>query len=39
MSLTPVEGSLDLYQINGTFREFPKMIAHECSWIYPRFLV
>ena len=39
MSLTPVEGSLDLYQINGNFREFPKMIARECSWIYPRFIV
>lgn len=39
MSLTPVEGSLDLYQINGSFREFPKMIARECSWIYPRFIV
>lgn len=39
MSLTPVEGSLDLYQINGSFREFPKMIARECSWIYPRFVV
>lgn len=39
MSLTPVEGCLDLYQINGSFREFPKMIARECSWIYPRFIV
>lgn len=39
MSLSPVEGSLDLYQINGSFREFPKMTAKECSWIYPRFLV
>ena len=39
MSLSPVEGSLDLYQINGSFREFPKMIARECSWIYPRFIV
>lgn len=39
MSLTPVEGGLNLYQINGSFREFPKMLARECSWIYPRFLV
>lgn len=39
MKLTPVEGSLNLYQINGNFREFPKMVARECSWIYPRFLV
>ncbi|MCQ2124540.1 MAG: AAA family ATPase [Fibrobacter sp.] len=39
MKLTPVEGSLNQYQINGTFREFPKMLARECSWIYPRFLV
>ena len=39
MSLTPVEGSFNLYQINGNFREFPKMLARECSWIYPRFLV
>lgn len=39
ISLTPVEGGLNLYQINGSFREFPKMLAKECSWIYPRFLV
>ena len=39
IKLSPVEGSLNLYQINGTFREFPKMLARECSWIYPRFLV
>lgn len=39
MKLTPVEGSLNQYQINGNFREFPKMLARECSWIYPRFLV
>lgn len=39
MKLTPVEGSLNQYQINGSFREFPKMLARECSWIYPRFLV
>ena len=39
MTLTPVEGSFNLYQINGNFREFPKMLARECSWIYPRFLV
>ena len=39
ISLTPVEGGLNLFQINGSFREFPKMLARECSWIYPRFLV
>ena len=39
IKLSPVEGSLNVYQINGTFREFPKMLARECSWIYPRFLV
>lgn len=39
LKLSPVEGSLNLYQINGTFREFPKMLACECSWIYPRFIV
>ena len=39
ISLSPVEGSLNLFQINGSFREFPKMLARECSWIYPRFLV
>ena len=39
IKLLPVEGSLNLYQINGNFREFPKMLARECSWIYPRFLV
>jgi hypothetical protein len=39
MSPTPVEGSPAHYQINGNFREFPKMIARECSWIYPRFIV
>ncbi|MCF0215871.1 MAG: AAA family ATPase [Fibrobacteraceae bacterium] len=39
MSLSPVEGCLNLYQINGSFREFPTMLARECSWIYPRFLV
>ena len=39
ISLSPVEGGLNLFQINGTFREFPKMLARECSWIYPRFLV
>lgn len=39
MKLLPVEGSLNMYQINGNFREFPKMLARECSWIYPRFYV
>ena len=39
ISLSPVEGGLNLFQINGSFREFPKMLARECSWIYPRFLV
>lgn len=39
MKLTPVEGALNLYQINGSFREFPTMMARECSWIYPRFYV
>lgn len=39
MSLSPVEGSLNMYQINGSFREFPKTLARECSWIYPRFIV
>ena len=39
ISLAPVEGALNLFQINGSFREFPKMLARECSWIYPRFLV
>ena len=39
ISLSPVEGGLNLFQINGDFREFPKMLARECSWIYPRFLV
>ena len=39
ISLSPVEGGLNLFQINGTFREFPKMLARECSWIYPRFFV
>ena len=39
MSLSPVEGSLNMYQINGSFREFPKTLAKECSWIYPRFIV
>ena len=39
MSLAPVEGSLNMYQINGSFREFPKTLARECSWIYPRFIV
>lgn len=39
LSLSPVEGGLNLYQINGSFREFPKTLARECSWIYPRFIV
>ena len=39
MSLSPVEGSLNMYQINGSFREFPKTLARECSWIYPRFII
>lgn len=39
IKLLPVEGSLNLYQINGNYREFPKTLARECSWIYPRFLV
>ena len=39
ISLSPVEGALNLFQINGSFREFPKMLARECSWIYPRLLV
>ncbi|SHM42772.1 AAA domain-containing protein [Fibrobacter sp. UWR3] len=39
ISLSPVEGGLNLFQINGSFRKFPKMLSRECSWIYPRFLV
>ena len=39
MSLSPVEGSLNMYQINGSYREFPKALARDCSWIYPRFIV
>ncbi|MCQ2097051.1 MAG: AAA family ATPase [Fibrobacter sp.] len=39
IKLEPVEGCLNMYQINGNFREFPKMLAKECSWIYPRFYV
>ena len=39
ISLTPVEGGLNQFQINGYFREFPKMLARECSWIYPRFII
>ncbi|MCQ2120557.1 MAG: AAA family ATPase [Fibrobacter sp.] len=39
MSLSPVEGSVNLYQIKGSFREFPQMMARECSWVYPRFIV
>ena len=39
ISLSPLEGSLNMYQINGSFREFPKTLAKECSWIYPRFIV
>ena len=39
LKLTPVEGGLNQFQINGSFREFPKLLARDCSWIYPRFLV
>ena len=39
LKLTPVEGGLNQFQINGAFREFPKLLARDCSWIYPRFLV
>lgn len=39
LKLTPVEGGLNQFQINGSFREFPKLLARDCSWIYPRFWV
>jgi len=39
LKLTPVEGGFNQFQINGSFREFPKLSSRDCSWIYPRFLV
>lgn len=39
LQLTPVEERPGAYQISGQFREFPTLIARECSWRYPRFVV
>ncbi len=39
LSLMPMEGSPNIFQINGTFREFPPAFARECSWRFPQFIV
>lgn len=39
ISLNPMDGCPNVFQIQGTFREFPPFLAKECSWIFPRFVV
>ncbi|HHX15271.1 MAG TPA: AAA family ATPase [Fibrobacter sp.] len=39
ISLKPMEGSPNVFQIHGAFREFSPFLAKECSWIFPRFIV
>jgi len=39
ISLQPMEGYPNVFQIRGEFREFPQLLARECSWRFPRFLV
>lgn len=38
LSLMPMEGSPNIFQVNGTFREFPPTFARECSWRFPQFI-
>lgn len=39
ISLNPMEGCPNVFQIHGAFREFSPFLAKECSWIFPRFVV
>ncbi|HPW94131.1 MAG TPA: AAA family ATPase [Fibrobacteraceae bacterium] len=39
ISLNPMEGCPNVFQIHGTFREFAPFLAKECSWIFPRFII
>lgn len=39
LSFVPMEGSPNIFQINGTFREFPPAFARECSWRFPQFII
>lgn len=39
LQLTPVEERPGTFQMSGQFREFPTLVARECSWRYPRFIV
>lgn len=37
ISLVPVDGCPNIYQVNGSFRNFQKPFASECTWMYPQF--
>lgn len=39
ISLIPMEGTPNIFQVNGTFREFPNAYAKECTWMFPQFVV
>ncbi len=38
ISLLPMEGAPNIFQMNASFRDFPKAFTRECSWIYPQFI-
>lgn len=39
ISLSPVDGCPNMYNLKGSFREFPTLPSRDCSWRYPRFIV
>ena len=39
ISLQPMEGCPNVFQIRGEFREFPSLLSRECSWRFPCFVV
>ncbi len=38
LTLEPVEGIPNSYQLNGSFRDFPKPFTRDCTWMYPQFV-
>lgn len=39
ISLSPVDGCPNMYNLKGSFREFPTLPSRDCTWRYPRFIV
>lgn len=39
ISLSPVDGCPNIFNIKGEFRDFPALSSRDCVWRYPRFLV